>query len=549
VLDRWIIDNEPSPTYPIYTRANAGEVYPDPISPLAATLEFMAPGEAGWRDAYCRYSMRTEEFDLSRAEILGCFGGYLYLNMSLTRLFGVRMPGMTPEMVDFQYFGTMPGIPPYEERPGDVDEERSEALQGWLESTLGEDDLPRLRADRAEVDALVAARPDPASLTDRELIAHMRSFGPLFRRLFDEHITVSAASGIGAGIVAGVCQAIGEPDLTMRLVAGIGDVDSAAPANAMWDLSRLDPAGEEYAKGLAEFVERFGSRGPNEWELRSPTWGTDPSIAVVAIDRMRLVSDDRSPAAQRLAYETDADEQAARVVEALAGDDEALAQFQAGLRCARLYLSGRERSKTTIVKIVHELRLAARELGRRHAEAGHFDTIEQIFMLKDDELDELAEYPRAFGSIVREREMAYLELFELDPPFIVVGEVPPLSAWRRRDRDDSVQVGVGDTLTGIPGCPGRATGRARIVLDPSDPAGLEPGDVLVAPITDPAWTPLFVPAAAVVVDVGAQVSHAVIVSRELGIPCVVSVTDATRKIADGATIEVDGTAGTVMVVG
>jgi pyruvate,water dikinase len=86
------------------------------------------------------------------------------------------------------------------------------------------------------------------------------------------------------------------------------------------------------------------------------------------------------------------------------------------------------------------------------------------------------------------------------------------------------------------------------VLDPSDPGALEPGDVLIAPITDPAWTPLFVPAAAVVVDVGAQVSHAVIVSRELGIPCVVSVKDATRRIPDGALVDVDGTTGTVTVL-
>jgi pyruvate,water dikinase len=85
------------------------------------------------------------------------------------------------------------------------------------------------------------------------------------------------------------------------------------------------------------------------------------------------------------------------------------------------------------------------------------------------------------------------------------------------------------------------------VLHPSDPAGLEPGDVLVAPITDPSWTPLFVPAGAVVVDVGAQVSHAVIVSRELGIPCVVSVHGATRTIPDGAVVTVDGDAGTVTV--
>ena len=78
--------------------------------------------------------------------------------------------------------------------------------------------------------------------------------------------------------------------------------------------------------------------------------------------------------------------------------------------------------------------------------------------------------------------------------------------------------------------------------------GLEPGEILVAPLTDPSWTPLFVAAEGVVVDVGAVMSHAVIVSRELGIPCAVSVTDATRRIPDGALIEVDGSTGTVTIL-
>jgi pyruvate,water dikinase len=103
-------------------------------------------------------------------------------------------------------------------------------------------------------------------------------------------------------------------------------------------------------------------------------------------------------------------------------------------------------------------------------------------------------------------------------------------------------------LVGVPGSPGVATGRARVILDPADPTALEPGDILIAPITDPAWTPLFVPAAGVVVDVGAQVSHAVIVSRELGIPCAVSVHLATERIADGAVVRIDGSAGTVTVL-
>ena len=74
------------------------------------------------------------------------------------------------------------------------------------------------------------------------------------------------------------------------------------------------------------------------------------------------------------------------------------------------------------------------------------------------------------------------------------------------------------------------------------------GDIHVAPITDPSWTPLFVPAAGVVVDVGAPLSHAIIVSRELGIPCVISATGATRRIPNGARIRVDGSTGAVTVL-
>jgi rifampicin phosphotransferase len=91
-------------------------------------------------------------------------------------------------------------------------------------------------------------------------------------------------------------------------------------------------------------------------------------------------------------------------------------------------------------------------------------------------------------------------------------------------------------------------GRARVILDSNDPTDLDPGDILVAPITDPSWTPLFVPAAGVVVDVGAPLSHAIIVSRELGIPCVISATDATRRIPNGALIRVDGNTGAVTIL-
>ena len=102
-------------------------------------------------------------------------------------------------------------------------------------------------------------------------------------------------------------------------------------------------------------------------------------------------------------------------------------------------------------------------------------------------------------------------------------------------------------LTGVACSPGTASGIARVILDPHDPSALGPGEIMVTVQTDPSWTPLFLAASAVVTNVGAPASHASIVSRELGIPCVASVPDATLAIPDGATVTVDGTAGTITI--
>ena len=149
-----------------------------------------------------------------------------------------------------------------------------------------------------------------------------------------------------------------------------------------------------------------------------------------------------------------------------------------------------------------------------------------------------------------EREREWKALFDVEIPLFLEAGKPliPLSQLPRKSEVTYAQAGSGDVLTGTPAASGVARGRARIVLDPSQIADFEPGDVLVAPQTDPSWTPLFVVASAVVVGVGALSSHAMIVSRELGIPCVVAIEGITAKIADGAMIEVDGSTGAVTVL-
>jgi pyruvate,water dikinase len=579
-MDRWIVDSRPSRRYPIYTRANVGEVFPDPVTPLSATIGITANAEPGWRDAFARFGVvELDEYDPDNNEVIGVFGGYCYLNVSLSRIVGVRTPGLTPEMIDATFFGTQPGVPPYRPQPTDERPDLTERVGATLQWILTTPDLPELMAEQEEMEALRAARPDLGTLTDDELVERARTLmHTRFRHLFAQHIFTTYCATVPTGILQQAAAAAGDPTMAMRLIAGVGDVESAQPSLLMWDLGRIAAASTElsdafaagvegldgrirelasegdadarrFVDGFDAFLYEHGCRGPNEWETRSPTWETHPELALAAIDRMRLSPSSAAPQALQAERSAEREELGQKLVAALAHDPEAQGQVAAALHASTVFLAGRERSKTNAIRLVHEVRVAMQELGRRMAARGVFDHAGAYGMLREDELDAFLADPEAMAPELRRREAAYEELATLEPPFVFEGDPPPLATWPRRNERPVEVAGPGDVLEGLPGCPGSARGIARVITDSHDPGALEPGDVLVAEITDPSWTPLFVPSAAVVVNVGAPLSHAIIVSRELGIPCVVSVTDATQRIPEGALVEVDGDAGTVTVRG
>ena len=193
--------------------------------------------------------------------------------------------------------------------------------------------------------------------------------------------------------------------------------------------------------------------------------------------------------------------------------------------------------------------MAFHEFGRRRVADGTFNLHTDFGLLRRDELREAVVDPGKFTDELRVREALLARGGRRCRNRSCSPEVgPTCRRTRGAMRPRSRRVVDGEAVQGVPGCPGIAKGIARVVTDSHDPTALEPGDILVAPITDPSWTPLFVPAAGVVVDVGAPLSHAIIVSRELGIPCVVSATDATRRIPDGALVEVNGDTGVVTVL-
>jgi pyruvate,water dikinase len=328
-------------------------------------------------------------------------------------------------------------------------------------------------------------------------------------------------------------------------------VDAAFEAGPADVLDRLRASDDVTAAAFLEQFEQFlfdhGSRAQNEYDLRSASWEVSPRIALAAINLMRKSDESLSPVARHTASVVERDRILAELRPKIAGDEETAGVFEAGLQSARIFLAGRERAKTNVVRVINEMRMALREFGRRLVAAGVIAEIEQIFMLSDAELDQIRFDPEAFKPVIAQRWAQYQTLFDYEPVFVVNGRVPFLSEMTRRSDKNLPKAASGEVLHGAAGSGGVATGRARVVLDAADPEGLEPGDVLIAPQTDPSWVPLFVPAAAVVVNVGAMGSHAMIVSRELGIPCVASVADATEIIPDGVIVTVDGNAGTVTI--
>jgi len=575
--DKWFTDHPPSERYPHYTRANAGEVLPTPASPLGQTYGFDNAIGHGFQEAsIVMGAYEEDDYRDGKPEMVTFFGGYFYINMSCVRIQAVRNPAITVDQLDLAFFGDRPDTPPYEPHPKDDKPHLQEKIDAHMQFVLTTSHWPELEEEKERAAQIRADRPDLNSLTDDQLVAHLRNLHPYIRDFTTNQMVAATSSGIPPGMLGAVAEAISDPTMPMRVLAGLGDVDSAAPSFALWELSRLvrgdgelsavfdegvdglfdrietldSPNAQQFRDDFDNFVYEYGSRGPNEWELSAHTWETDPSIPIRTLDQVRKQPDEKNP--QNGADSASEDRQ--QVVEevraklAELGNEELVGVFEGALVGANQMVF-RERAKTSLVRVLHESRMAIRELGKRHAESGTVSDPEHIFMLLDEELESFVADPSRYSALLHDRYENWLKLWDLTPPFFLRdGIIPPLTEWETRAPTAESALSEGDVLAGTAGCPGVVTGRARIVRDPTSPPDLEPGDIMVAPLTDPAWTPLFLAVDGVVVNVGGQVSHAVIVSREMGIPCVVSVADATEQIQDGATITVDGTNGNVTLI-
>ncbi len=295
------------------------------------------------------------------------------------------------------------------------------------------------------------------------------------------------------------------------------------------------PESSPFKQAFRTFIEEYGHRAVYELDIINPRWKEDPTYPM---DIIKNTMDTARPGDLKVQQKLQFERAWQEVVETVPA--EVREEIRQGIKAAQEGAAVREMTKSVIVMATEPYRLMAQELGNRLCRQGLINEPEDVFFCSWADLFSIlrAEWNGdGLKALVEFRKMSYRKKETIPAPDIICGEKPVFSG--------PVGQSSGDCLRGVATATGRASGIARLIAHPSEGNRLQPGEILVAPSTDPAWTPLFLKASAIVMETGGFLSHGSIVAREYGIPAVVNVAGAMRIIQDGQEIFVDGDAGTV----
>ncbi|GII95783.1 PEP/pyruvate-binding domain-containing protein [Sinosporangium siamense] len=297
------------------------------------------------------------------------------------------------------------------------------------------------------------------------------------------------------------------------------------------------------ADGLASFLRKYGHRAVAEIDLGLPRWSEEPDhIIGVLANYLRLTDPDAAPDVQFARGATEARRTIKDLSRRAGGLRGGLVRFALGR--ARALVGLRELPKFLMVTVLGVAREQIRLIGVDFAKRGLISKADDVFFLTLPDIRAAVAEPDTapdLRSLVTTRRESYeRELGRRHTPRILLSDGTEPEAVA-----DAHMVAVAGALTGTSASAGTVTGVARVILDPTG-AYLEPGEILVCPSTDPGWTPLFLTAGGLVMEMGGANSHGAVVAREYGIPAVVGATGATEHITTGQLITVDGTSGVVL---
>lgn len=558
----------------IWDNSNIAESYSGVTLPL--TFSFARNAYEHVYRQFCRLMAvpqdRLERADAVFAQMLGHVRGRVYYNLtswyrvlallpgfSINRAFMEQMMGVKEPMPDEMVSRIVA-----ENRTGKMADALAVArtLGGLVRNHIA---LRRSVGEfRQRFDAALSDPEVPyTEMTGGELAASYRRLEAALLTRWDAPLVNDFFAMIYYGLLRGLCgKWVGDERGTLqnRLLQSDGDIISAEPARRIREMATIASAAPGIVSMLADatisnrrklraiaslhelqsafdgYLEKFGDRCLGELKLESPTVKEDPSTLLQAIGSMALSPRDSAKrvSAAEPSWEGIKHPLKSHIFGWVLGQTRARLRDRENLRFERTRLFGRVR---TLFK----------EMGRRLHADGQLDGADDVFYLEIGEVLAVYETTGTSGALAeiarvrREENVRYAG--ELAPPdrFQTRGPV------HRTEKFEAIGPAIfpgGADWQGVGASPGVVRGRVRVVLDPRD-ARLEAGEILVAQQTDPGWVVLFSSASGLLVERGSLLSHSAIVSRELNLPCIVSLSGITRGLRTGEIVEMDGSSGAV----
>ncbi|QJE94581.1 PEP/pyruvate-binding domain-containing protein [Luteolibacter luteus] len=421
----------------------------------------------------------------------------------------------------------------------------------------------QVRLDRALAPPLVPL----AQMSGEDLVSHYRDLERKLLKRWDAPLVNDFFAMIFYGVLRSLCTKwAGDNSGTLQndLLADTGGIISAEPPRRIIRMAKLakespglpallaspeTPEKEklaalsrhpELSKEFQRYLDEFGDRCLEELKLESPTVRDDATTLLASIGALAL--------RQQLPEESRTEPTKPPAI----GNPLKSGIFSYVLRQARERVRSRENLRFERTRLFGRVRSILRELGKRLHADGQLESADDIFYL---ELGEVLATWEATGTILKLGDLAAQRRAEFA---IYQNETPPPDRFEthgpvhrytvfEETRKQEEAAGNTEGIKGIGACPGKVTGRVRVVLDPRG-ARLEPREILVALQTDPGWVVLFPAASGLLVERGSLLSHSAIVSRELRLPCIVSLPRITTTLKTGDLVEMDGSTGSVRIL-
>lgn len=419
-------------------------------------------------------------------------------------------------------------------------------LECQLRNTAAEGQLSADKA-LAAVERLLAATPALLFQVSPLMLASMLSFtlaGRLLGELATEAERQQVLQGTQDNPTVAMNQALWQLARQVQVDAPAVRLLQETPASQLAAAYHEGALPAVLQQGLARFLQQYGHRSVDELDLGVARWEEDPGYLLSTLAGYLQLRDPASTPDRQL-------QRAAAASEAMVGEltrratrRNPLRGLLVGLclRRARALSGTRELPRHLLALVLAQARTLLQPVGKVLTEAGRLEDADEIVFLRLPEVAAALD-GADMRATARDRRASYAEeRGRRHVPLVLLSDGTEPTIPQPQGESHS------QLLRGTAAAAGRVTGLARVLHDPHG-AQLLPGEILVAPATDPGWTPLFVSASGLVMELGGAMAHGAIVAREYGLPAVVGVADATTRIATGSRITVDGTSGTVIIEG